>query len=330
MIEAPERLAHPVDPRTMHRARVRAVASAIASDVDPIRKFEAGREVPLRRSARRRRTGTAPSAPAPRGRDRRLLLAAFILVAEVVTLAVLLTGPLFRVHGLTVTGTRLLTTEQVTAAARVGRGSVFSLNAGAVSARVSRLPWVQSANVSVALSGRVTIAVTERAPMIRVVRAGREYAVASDGAQLWLSSAQEEALSNVPLLIDLRPAALRTPMSASLADTLGRAALELPRLLGVRVVAYEWGAQAQLSLWTSAGWQAVLGDLSVPGALSAVPAQLGALSALRSDLDFSNPAHPHVGRPFGYVNLADPAAPAVGGRPGIPGTVSAALTSTSA
>jgi cell division protein FtsQ len=325
VIEAPRRPAREVDPRSLHRARVRAVASAIASDLEPIRKLDAGTGAGLRRSARRRRTAAAPPAAAPRRRDRRWLVAGLIFVAEVAVLAVLLSGPLFRVHGVTVSGTRLLSAEQVTAAARVGRGSVFGLDADAVAARVRSLPWVQSANVSVVLPDRVAISVTERDPMVRVLRGGHEDAVAPDGSALALSPAQETALAGVPLLIDLRPAALRSPLSPQLLRALGEATAQLPRMLGVRVVAYEWDAQAQLSAWTSAGWRAILGDLSLPGSLSAVPAQLAALSALRSDLDFANPAQPRFGPRFGYVNLVEAGSPAVGGTAGLPAEVSAAL-----
>ncbi|HAW11864.1 MAG TPA: hypothetical protein DCX12_12610, partial [Chloroflexi bacterium] len=75
--------------------------------------------------------------------------------------------------------------------------------------------------------------------------------------------------------------------------------------------------------WTSAGWQAVLGDVGVPGAVAGIPGQLTALSVLRSALSFTHPT-------FGYVNLEDPSAPAVGGTPGLPSQVSGALLSTPA
>jgi len=66
--------------------------------------------------------------------------------------------------------------------------------------------------------------------------------------------------------------------------------------------------------------EAVLGDLSTPGAITAIPGQLSALSVLRSALDFAHPT-------FGYVDLEDAAAPAVAA-PGLPSEVSSALLST--
>jgi len=89
----------------------------------------------------------------------------------------------------------------------------------------------------------------------------------------------------------------------------------------VHVVAYEWDQTGTFSLWTSAGWEAVLGDINTPGAIAAIPGQLSALSVLRSALDFAHPT-------FGYVDLEDTAAPAVGGTPGLPSPVSSALLAT--
>jgi hypothetical protein len=104
-------------------------------------------------------------------------------------------------------------------------------------------------------------------------------------------------------------------------SVLGSAASRFPSVFGVHVVAYEWDQTGTFALWTSAGWEAVLGDLSTPGAITAIPGQLSALSVLRSALDFAHPT-------FGYVDLEDAAAPAVGGTPGLPSEVSSALLST--
>jgi cell division septal protein FtsQ len=177
---------------------------------------------------------------------------------------------------------------------------------------------VESATVTTSLPAGVHIAVTEWKPMARVVRGGAEYVLASQGASLRLTEAQAAVLSSVPLLIDLRPAAIRTAVTPQLISVLGAAAANFPAVFGVRVVAYEWDQYGTFSLWTSAGWEAVLGDISVPGAISAIPGQLSALSVLRSAIDFAHPT-------FGYVDLENESAPTVGGTPGLPPQVSAAL-----
>ena len=196
--------------------------------------------------------------------------------------------------------------------------SIFTVNGDAVAARVRTIPWVESVKVTTALPASVRITVTEWTPMARVIRGDAEYALAAQGASLRLSAPQAAALATLPLLLDLRPPALRTAVSPQLIGVLGTAAANFPSVFGVHVVAYEWDATGTFSLWTSAGWQAVLGDIGVPGAVAAIPAQLSALSVLRSALNFAHPA-------FGYVNVEDPSAPAVGGTPGLPSQVSGAL-----
>jgi hypothetical protein len=175
--------------------------------------------------------------------------------------------------------------------------------------------------VTTALPASVRIAVTEWAPMARVLRGGAEYALAAQGASLRLTPSQAASLGSVPLLVDLRPISLQTAVSSRLMSVLGSAASRFPSVFGVHVVAYEWDQTGTFALWTSAGWEAVLGDLSTPGAITAIPGQLSALSVLRSALDFAHPT-------FGYVDLEDTAAPAVGGTPGLPSQVSSALLST--
>ncbi len=325
MIELPRRDAGPASGAAHLRARSRAAATAIADDeAMPLRRFQVEDGVELRGTARHRRGGVGPPTPPPRGHPRRVAAAA-VLAAELGLLIVLLAAPAFHVRSVSVTGTRLLSPSQVAAAAGVDGAGIFGVDAGAIAARVGTLPWVRSVRVSVALPADVSIAVTERSPIVRVVRGTAEYAVAADGASLRLTASQASELSAVPLIVDLRPARIRSPVSPELITLLGQAAARFPRVLGVHVVAYEWDAQGQLSIWTSAGWQAILGDVSGPAAVARVPAQLAALTTLRTDLDLTAPAHPANGPSFGYVNLVDPSAPAVGGSPGLPAAVSAAL-----
>jgi len=322
VIEAPRRDPNGQDLETRHRVRVRAVATAIADRPTRARRFEVLPEMELRGTVRRRRAAPQVPPPAPERAGHRRLVAALVLIAEVAVLAAVLWVPAFRVRAVTVTGTRLLDSAQVVKAADVSQ-SIFTVNGAAVAARVRTIPWVESVRVTTALPAGVRIAVTEWTPMARVIRGDNEYALAARGASLRLTAAQAAALSTVPLLLDLRPLGLRTSVSPELISVLGTAAANFPSIFGVHVVAYEWDATGTFSLWTSAGWQAVLGDVGVPGAVAGIPGQLTALSVLRSALSFTHPT-------FGYVNLEDPSAPAVGGTPGLPSQVSGALLSTPA
>jgi hypothetical protein len=320
MIEAPRRDGDSPDLETRHRVRVRAVATAIADQPSVPRRFEVSEEMELRGTIRRRHGLPQLPKAAPERRDHRPLLAALVLVVELAVLAAVLWAPVFKVTSVKVTGTRLLDTAQVVKAAGVSQ-SIFMLNGDAVAARVRSLPWVESVKVTTALPASVRIAVTEWTPMARVIRGGAEYVLAAQGASLRLSSSQAVSLSNLPLLLDLRPASLHTAVSPQLISVLGSAAARFPSVFGVQVVAYEWDQTGTFSVWTSAGWEAVLGDLNNPGAITAIPGQLSALSVLRSALDFSHPA-------FCCVDLEDTSAPSVGGAPGLPSHVTSALLST--
>jgi len=317
MIETPGRTTAPRDPGTRHRARVRAVATAIADRPSTARRFEVAGKVELRGTGRNRQGAPRSAAPVTERSDRRRLTSVLALVAELGLLAALLWAPAFRVTSVRVTGTHLLDTTEVARVADASQ-SIFSLNGDAVAQRVRSIPWVESVTVTTALPASVHIAVSEWQPMARVVRGGAEYVLAAQGASLRLTAAQASRLSAIPLLIDLRPAQIRTAVTAQLISVLGTAAANFPAVFGVHVVAYEWDPYGTFSLWTSAGWQAVLGDITVPGAISAIPGQLSALSVLRSALDFAHPT-------FGYVDLEDDSAPTVGGTPGLPSPVSGAL-----
>ena len=320
MIEAPQRGGGSPELETRHRVRVRAVATAIADQPVIARRFEVPAEVELRGTVRRRKGSPQLPKPARERAEHHPLLAVLVLAVELAVLAGALWAPIFKVTSVKVTGTRLLDSAQVVKAADVSQ-SIFILNGDAVAARVRSLPWVESVKVTTALPASVRIAVTEWAPMARVLRGGAEYALAAQGASLRLTPSQAASLGSVPLLVDLRPISLQTAVSARLMSVLGSAASRFPSVFGVHVVAYEWDQTGTFALWTSAGWEAVLGDLSTPGAITAIPGQLSALSVLRSALDFAHPT-------FGYVDLEDTAAPAVGGTPGLPSQVSSALLST--
>jgi hypothetical protein len=320
VIEAPRRGGGSPELETRHRVRVRAVATAIADQPVIARRFEVPAEVELRGTVRRRQGSPQLPKPARERAEHHPLLAVLVLAIELAVLAGALWAPIFKVTSVKVTGTRLLDSAQVVKAADVSQ-SIFILNGDAVAARVRSLPWVESVKVTTALPASVRIAVTEWAPMARVLRGGAEYALAAQGASLRLTPSQAASLGSVPLLVDLRPTSQQTAVSSQLMSVLGSAASRFPSVFGVHVVAYEWDQTGTFALWTSAGWEAVLGDLTTPGAITAIPGQLSALSVLRSALDFAHPT-------FGYVDLEDTAAPAVGGTPGLPSQVSSALLST--
>jgi cell division protein FtsQ len=88
----------------------------------------------------------------------------------------LLGNRLLVVRSVSVTGTRLLSASQVTAAADVPLGTpLLRLDTGAVARRVEAIPQVASATVSDSWPDGLVIAVTERVPVMAVKMAGGGY-----------------------------------------------------------------------------------------------------------------------------------------------------------
>jgi cell division septal protein FtsQ len=240
---------------------------------------------------------------------RRVAAAAF-LIAQVGLLAALLTAPTFRVHSIVVTGDRLLSREAVLAAARVPHSSLFTVDGEAIRARLAGLPWVRTATVTTQLPSTVDIAVTEWQPDLLLRHGAASSFVAANGATLLLTGSTAAATAGIPVLLDYRATALQ-PLPNGFADLLASAAQRWPAVYGCSLEAFVLSSSNLLSAWCSSGWEAVFGALDSGDALTAIPGQLAVLAALRGRLDLAHPT-------FGYVDLENPAAPAVGGHPGEP------------
>jgi cell division protein FtsQ len=127
-----------------------------------------------------------PSAPGPSAanpippRRRPPWRAAFFALAGVAIVVgvgwALLGDRVFVVRSITVTGTHLVSPAQVTAAADVPLGTpLMRVDPGAVTRRVEAIRQVASATVSEDWPDHLTIAVTERVPVLAVRMAGGGY-----------------------------------------------------------------------------------------------------------------------------------------------------------
>jgi cell division protein FtsQ len=194
-------------------------------------------------------TDVAPAAAAPppgrarrriRWRTRFLALAGVAVVAGAAWL--LLGNRVFVVRSVTVTGTRLVSTEQVIAAADVPLGTPLSrVDAGAVTRRVETIRQVSSATVTLDWPDHVAIAVTERVPVMAVRMANGSYDLVDPSGVIVLSKMAKPAglpLFTTPLsgaalradpgvaaasavLAELAPALARTVSSLSVAPLPG-------------------------------------------------------------------------------------------------------------
>lgn len=132
-----------------------------------------------------RQAGTDDAGPPRRDRRRTVLIA----VAATVVLAVVGTwlvafSSVFGVRNVDVRGVRLLTADQVRAAADIKNGTpLVRLDTSAITKRVEQLPDVESAQVSTSFPSTVVITVEERVAVGFVERDGKVWLVDHTGAE---------------------------------------------------------------------------------------------------------------------------------------------------
>jgi cell division septal protein FtsQ len=306
-----------LETRDQQLAHARAQAVAIADAPRPARRFSNHPGAVLRGTTRQRRHARQQAVPEVRIRrfPWRKVIAATVLLVQLTLLILALTLPGLQVRTVTVAGTGVLTEDGVRASAAVAHQSIFTVDTQAIRNRLLALPWVQDATVSTELPSAVRISVTERPPLLRVWRQASETYVAGNGASLAANATLKQRFPSTPRLLDERTGSAQA-IDPALIQMLAVTAQRFPSIFGCSVAAFQWGVDNVVSIWASTGWRAVLGHLDTAEALHNVPAQLSALAALRGQLDFHAPN-------FGYVDLENPSAPAVAGKPGLPAAVSA-------
>ncbi len=202
---------------------------------------------------------------------------------------------MFVVRSVTVSGTDLVSTSQVIAAADVPLGTpLSSVNAGAVTRRVEAIRQVAAATVSVDWPDHVAIAVTERVPVMAVrIADGRYDLVDPSGVIVLLTTAKPAGL---PLFTTpLSGAALRAdPGVAAVSAVLAELAPSLARTVSSVSVAQvptgSGGAFAesqQVTLSMKGGKTIVWGD---PSNAAAKNRELEIL--LRSGVNYVNVSAP--------------------------------------
>ena len=305
-----------LDDRVRRQARARALAASIIDTPQIARRFVITDPRTLIPSARRRLHRRAPAAPAvPRSRKwTRRHTAAAVLLAQVGALVALLAAPVFKVHRIEISGSRLLSTDALTRVAGIGGGqSIFTVDGDAVRKRLIADPWISSVSVETSLPATVRVSITEHDPVMRVRRTGGDLLVAAGGATLAVADARAHAIpSGLPLLEDRRPVPdgeSPPPLDTALLRVLADTAARFPDVYGVKLTSFTWQPDGVLTILAATGFHAVLGHVDEPTQIDLIPGQLAALAALRGHVNFEHPD-------FGYVDLENLSAPAVGGHPG--------------
>jgi cell division protein FtsQ len=225
-----------------------------------------------------------------RARRRRLraalpwLVTLAVLVVGAVAGAVVYTTPLFGVSDLRVVGARLVTADEVRAAARVTPGTpLVRVDVGAVARRVGGLPPVFQVTVSRAWPRTLVVRVVERTPMAAVPVGGRYAVVDRTGTVFdWApgppaglpvlkvkNPGRDDAATRAGLtVLAALPSGLRDPMTALVADGPARIRLELSD--GRQIVwgdATQNGDKARVALTLLGSGQKVT-DVSAPSVVT--------------------------------------------------------------
>ncbi|MDQ2961468.1 MAG: FtsQ-type POTRA domain-containing protein, partial [Candidatus Dormibacteraeota bacterium] len=309
-----------LEEQTSRRAQIRAIAAGLVDSPRMGRRFHVPAGVALEPSARRRRSGRPPRPRPERPHHSPLLrraIGAAVLLLQVGVLAALFVAPTFRVHTVELSGDRLLGRDSLLSAADVPRSSLFAVDSDGIRARLAQLPWVRSVSVTTVLPATVRISVTEWQPDLVLSHLGTSSFVAANGASLAVAPADAAQVKVGPLLLDQRPGVQRS-LPAGMPDLLAAIAQRWPAVFGSGVAAFQWSSGGVFSIWSSTGWEAILGDVDSTAALAAIPGQLSALAALHGRVDFASPA-------FGYVDMENPVEPAMGGHPGLSAALKAEI-----
>jgi POTRA domain, FtsQ-type len=238
------------------------------------------------------------------------LLATSAAVLEIVLLGWLWFGPALGLRTVEVYGARHLTAKQVAAAAGVSGGSVVSVDGASAQQRLLDQVWIRAATVDPELPGTVVIRVSEWQP-VAAYHAG-------PSTKLFLLSSQAVVLGATPAsggLVDVQgpagadPHVGDRPLDPQLLTALVNIQRSLPTLLGQDVAGFVFDSCGDLTMIAKKGWRVFFGRVLTPEEFSSLRDKLSALKAIAGNhmVDYGS-------SDLLYVNVMNPAEPAVGYR----------------
>jgi cell division protein FtsQ len=165
------------------------------------------------------------STAAPRHRSHllRWLIVAGVLVIALFAIWLVAFSSVFGVRTVTVTGTELVTAEQVRSAAAIPSGSPLArLDTNAIRARIAAISEVRTVTVSTSYPSTVTITVTERVAV--GYRSGPDGAslVDASNVQFRTTAKPPAGLPRLQLSVDPAASAATSVVAAALPATLAR------------------------------------------------------------------------------------------------------------
>jgi cell division septal protein FtsQ len=235
-------------------------------------------------------------------------LAAGIAVLETVLLAWLWFGPTFAVQSVDVQGAQHLTRAQVARAAGLIDGaSVLSVDAESAHRRLLSQVWVRTATVVPQLPGNVVIRVSEWQP-IAAYHAGKS-------AKVFFLSDQAVVLgpaTTVGPLVDVQGPAGGDPRvgdrplgDPQLLTAMVNIQRNFPTMIGQDVAGFVFDSCGALTLLAKRGWKVYFGRVLTPEEFGMLQSKVSALKAIAGSVNYAS-------ADLDYVNVMNPAEPAVG------------------
>jgi len=235
-------------------------------------------------------------------------LAAGVAVLETVLLGWLWFGPTLAVQSIDVQGAQHMTRAQVARAAGLADGaSVLSVDAESAHQRLLSQVWVRTATVVPQLPGNVVIRVSEWQP-VAAYHAGKS-------AKVFFLSDQAVVLgtaTTVGPLVDVQGPAGSDPRvgdrplgDPQLLTAMVNIQRNFPNLIGQDVAGFVFDSCGALTLVAKRGWKVYFGRVLTPEEFATLQSKLTALKAIAGSVNYSSPD-------LDYVNVMNPAEPAVG------------------
>jgi cell division septal protein FtsQ len=236
-------------------------------------------------------------------------LAALAAGVEIALLASLWFGPWLAIHSVEVVGAHHMTSNQVANAAGFkSDGSIISVDGFSSQQRLLNQVWVRTATVQPQLPGTVVVQVSEWQP-VAVYHAGistKLFWLSSQGIILG-STTNAGALVQIQGPAGADPHAGERALDPQLLTALVNIQRAMPTLVGQDVFGFIFDSCGDLTLVAKRGWKVYFGRVLTPEEFATLRDKLTALKAIagNGNVDYSS-------ADLDYVNVMNPAEPAVG------------------
>ena len=234
-------------------------------------------------------------------------LAVAAAIVECAVLAWLWFGPALSVQTVRVDGAQHMTSAQVARAAGLAGGvSVLSVDGVSARQRLLNQTWVRTAIVDPQLPGTVLIRISEWQPIAgyHAGKSGKLFFL-SDQAVVLGRALTEGTLVDVQGPTGADPRVGDHALDAQLLIALVNIQRGLPALIGQEVAGFVFDSCGELTLIAKRGWKVYFGRVLTPEEFATLRDKLTALKAINGSVNYAS-------ADLDYVNVMNPAEPAVG------------------